>query len=196
MIGENELTADGGSIIDMMYMENLINQYNETLKEGITIDKEIKSLEENDVVKRYLELCRAREDNYSKNNKIYKKMLRKRYQTCNHALVESYCKNYGDYEGRSYHYYGCIKCGLDESVIDREYNYFSIEEKVMYELLRENNFEYLNGVRLGVSYDLKKSMHLYEKIKQNNPELSEEALIEIFKLRVLEEKGAKNLVRK
>ena len=193
---ENEFDLDSGNVIDRKYMKDLVNQYNKLLEEGSTINNELNILKENESVKRYLELCKAREDNYSKNNEVYKKILRKRYQTCNHVLVESYYKNYGDYEGRSYHYYGCIKCGLDESVLDSEYDCFTIEEKVMKELMSDTYFDYINGIRTGISYDLSKSRYLYEEIKNNNPGLSEEALIEIFKSRVLEEKGAKNLTYK
>ena len=59
--------------------------------------------------------------------------------------------------------------------------------------MKENHFDYINGIRTGVYYDLQKSKMIYADIKENNKNLPEEALIEIFKETIKAEKESKKL---
>lgn len=162
-----------------MFGEKII--YEEIVKERKNVDDEIKALEENEIIKRYIELCKKSKQLISEARKAYKGMKHTQYLMCNHLWVTSRFEN-DSVECRTYNYFGCIKCGLDQSVFAKiEFSddvVLSFEEKVMYDFM--TSFYYHSGRHIGLACDLELGTAIYKKLKENNPNISNEDAIKYF----------------
>lgn len=170
---------------------NLEEEYQKSLNDYFEADDAVKKMEQYKVIKKYFELVKKRKELDKKETELYKKRLRIRYENCNHILVESHTDVIYDYEGRSYHYYGCIKCGLDEAVRERDYG-CNREEITMLELMKEYDIYRIDGIRTGICCDLYEARDLYEDLKEKYPDADDEEMAEIFK----NSKKAKKLMNK
>lgn len=159
---------------------NLEEEYQKSLNDYFEADDAVKKMEQYKIIRKYFELVKKREELDKKETELYKKRLRLRYANCNHILVESHTDIIYDYEGRSYHYYGCIKCGLDEAVAERDYG-CNREEITMLELMKEYGVYKINGIRTGICCDLYKAKELYADLKEKYPDATDEEMAEIFK---------------
>ena len=114
-------------------MEDLNKEYKEILKERDTINSEIEQIKKEAMVIKYINYLEKKKELVAKTDELYKKLLIKKYSNCDHILVMSDYE-YDSWEGRSYRYYGCVKCGLNEAVAERGYGR-NIEEIVMLDLM-------------------------------------------------------------
>ena len=162
-------------------MKNLNKEYKEKINEWEEVKQEIRRLKQYKTVKRYLELEEESKIINKDLNNLYKKILYERYSNCNHILVMS-DYDYDSYEGRSYRYYGCIKCGLDEGVINRGYG-LNKEENTMLELMNEYEVHRIGGKQTGIACELSDARELYNEIIENDKDLSDDEIISIFKAR-------------
>lgn len=139
--------------------------YNEIIEIRKRIKKEIKLLEEDKKVRRYLELKKML--NYSLNNE--------QYDLCRHVLV--YSKVYDDDIKRC----GCIKCGLDESVLDENRDELSLNNKIMYDYLK-NHHSRIDGIKTGNKCDLSLAQAIYFKLKEVYPNINDLKAIKYFEI--------------
>ena len=155
--------------------------YREIVEERKSVDDEIKVLEENEIVKRYIELYEKSKQLIREARKAYKGMKRTQYLMCNHLWIISKFEN-DSVESRTYNYFGCIKCGLDQSVFVKvEFSdnaKLSFEEKVMYDFM--TSIYYQDGRYIGVACDLELGTAIYKKIKEKYPNISDEDAIKYF----------------
>lgn len=170
---------------------NLEEEYQKSLNDYFEADDAVKKMEQYKVIKKYFELVKKRKELDKKETELYKKRLRIRYANCNHILVESKTDVIYDYEGRTYRYYGCIKCDLDEAVRERDYD-CNREEITMLELMKEYGIYRIDGIRTGIRCDLSEARYLYEDLKEKYPDADDEEMAEIFK----NSKKAKKLMNK
>ena len=175
-------------------MENLKNQYDNISNERQQIIKELEELSQSEVLKRYFELTK-RDDKLSlEQEKIITEIRNHEYGCCDHVLVMT-SQDYDTYEGRSQKYYGCIKCGLTEEVY-RKVGYgmdlLNFEEKIMYKFLRDN---FLSGKHINILCDLDLARSIYNKLKENNPDIDEETLYKCFKISLDNEKKQSKIKR-
>ena len=159
-------------------MSNLKKEYDEATEQRKRIIEEIKALEENDVVKKYLEIKKQNENLYEKQLTLYEKMKNEEYECCEHVLVYSEI-DYDRYEGRTYRSRGCIKCGLDNSVSKQRREWLSFYQKIMYDYLSK---KYLSGLETKIACDLDLAQAIYSKIKETHPGIDDEMAIKYFKI--------------
>lgn len=157
-------------------MDNLKKEYKEIIEQRKKIIEELKPLEKSEVVKKYLQLCEQNHDLYNKQLSLYKEIKIMEYESCEHILVYSKI-DYDRLEGRTYRSCGCIKCGLDNSVLEEEKRFLSADRKVMDEYLRKN---YLSGIETKISCDLELAQAIYSKIKEEHPDIDDETAIQYF----------------
>lgn len=157
-------------------MSKLKQKYDELTEQRKKIIEEIKPLEESETVKRYLELKQQNKDLYNQQLNLYKDIKEEEYTSCEHILVYSKI-DYDRFEGRSYKSCGCIKCGLDNSVLDSNSEYLSGDRKIMYHYLRK---KYLTGIETKIVCDLDLAQTIYSKIKQAHPNIDDKTAIEYF----------------
>lgn len=161
-------------------MENL-KKLDNIEKQIEQIRKELNELEQSEVLKRYFELSKKNNKLLIEQKKIIAEIKNHEYECCDHILVITSIDR-DEYEGRSQKYYGCVKCGLNEQIYRKcaySRNLLSFEEKIMYDFLKNG---YLNGKRLNFLCDLNSSNSLYNKIKQNNPDIDEATLCKYFEI--------------
>lgn len=159
-------------------MSNLKKEYDEITKQRKKIIEEMKLLEENEIVKRYFELTKQNETLYDKQLILYKEMKNEEYESCKHILVYSKI-NYDRYEGRTSKSCGCIKCGLDNSVLDYQREYLPFTQKIMYDYLRK---KYLRGSETKIACDLDLAQAIYSKIKDAHPDIDDQIAIKYFEI--------------
>ncbi len=136
--------------------------------------KLIKELENNDIVKQYLELLNKQKELENKKIIAYKNMRLDDFSHCKHIWIITSTKT-------NYPSHGCIKCGLDWRV----YNYsnlkeFSIEEQLMYDYLVDN-LPY-DGINTNIYCDLDLARAIYSRIKERNPRINDITLLKYFEI--------------
>lgn len=154
---------------------SLKSEYDSTITQRNAIIAEIKKCEEDETVIRYNELKKQNEDLYKQQRYLYKAMKEEEYSTCKHILVYSKI-DYDGFEGRSDKSCGCIKCGLDNSVLDREQIY--TDRIIMREYLEKHS---LNGIKTKIVCDLDLAKAIYSRIKEEHSDIDDELAIEYFK---------------
>lgn len=135
-------------------------------------------LREDDRVKKYIELQSKNETLYNEQIALYQELKKEEYSSCNHILVYSEI-DYDRYEGRSYKSCGCIKCGLDGSVLSQSREYLPFSQKIMYDYLRKNR---LRGKETNITCDLDLAHAIYSKVKEVHPDINDDTAIGYFEI--------------
>lgn len=162
-------------------MSELKKEYDETTEQRVAVIDELKQLENDELVKRYLELKKENYNLYDKQLRLYGSIKKEEYDECKHILVYSKI-DYDRYEGRTYRSCGCIKCGLDNSVLDKEREWLTPTQKIMYDYLRKNHLNYFNGIKIDILCDIDLATSIYSKIKDANPDIDDETAIKYFEI--------------
>lgn len=165
-------------------MNDLKKQYNQILFERKRLVEQIKDLEKNTKIKKYLKLCSQNDKLAIRQNDLYKQIKVDEYSLCNHIWVNTF-HDYDSWEGRSYDYYGCIKCGLDESVFHLmesccSLDCFSLDQRIMYDFMRNN--QYGRGICIKILCDLDLAKNIYSKIKETYPDIDNETARRYFEI--------------
>lgn len=159
-------------------MSNLKRKYEELENQREKTIEELNQLEEDDRVKRYIELQSKNETLYNEQIALYQELKKEEYSSCNHILVYSEI-DYDRYEGRSYKRCGCIKCGLDGSVSSQSREYLPFSQKIMYDYLRKNH---LRGKETNITCDLDLAHAIYSKVKEVHPDINDDTAIGYFEI--------------
>lgn len=177
-------------------MENFKEQYAKAKSEKNMNIKELNELKNNEKVKKYLESLNKQKILEDKCKNLYKKMKFEEYSSCNHILVKI-SHDFDDIEGRSYDYYGCIKCGLNDAFEKMQYpnNWLPFEQRVMSDFIKENTLAGIRGKYVQELCDLDLAQELYNNIKKEFPDLDEEKTIECFE-KALDENRKKEEIKK
>lgn len=126
----------------------------------------------------YLEQLRTINEQ-NMNEEVCAEIRKNEIKSCNHIWITSKI-NYDCFEGRSEHFYGCIKCGVNQTVLEKDRKYLSIVERIMYDYLIEN---YCNkGIHSSVTCDLDLGKSIYLKIKEKHPDIDDETACKYFEI--------------
>jgi len=160
------------------------SQYENCQKRINLFNERISKLEENPKVKEYIELIKQLEVEQDESNRWYKIMKFEEYSSCNHILVhtkeETASSSKGDFLRT---YCGCIKCGLNQSINNHIYDTSSLtdDKKIQYEFLKRQNFR-ITGIDTEVNCSIELAQNLYQSIIKENKEITDEAVVELFKI--------------
>ena len=157
-------------------MDSLIEQYESLINERERLAETKQTLEYDENTKKYIMLRKIDRRLLKEQHSIYEIMQNETYDKCNHILV--YTKINEDVRGRVYKKCGCIKCGLDENIINNDN--LTFEEKVMENYLKKHN-NYINGKDLKIECDLSLGMAIYSKLKEKYPDIDDSKAIRYFK---------------
>ena len=145
-------------------------EYNKAIEQRKRIKKEIRILEQDKNVKKYIELKKVLNDN----------LYNEQYNSCNHVLVYSKVY-YNEFSGKSIKRCGCIKCGLDESLLDKKREELSFNSKIMYDFLKEH-YGVIEGYNTDNMCDLSLAKAIYFKIKDNYPNVNDMLAVKYFEI--------------
>jgi len=110
-------------------------------------------------------------------------MLYKKFSLCNHIMVYT-TDPYENPDKLTDRSCACIKCGLDNSVLDRLKDSLSEEQLIMYNYLK-NPYNYsANTLNTHIVCDLELGKNIYNEIIENNPNIDDNSLIELFKFKL------------
>ena len=160
------------------------SQYEKCQNTINTFNKKINDLQKNLEVREYIELTRLLKEEQEESNRWYKIMKFDEYSTCNHVLVytkeEEVSSPKGNYMRK---YCGCIKCGLNQSINNHTYDTSNLtdEERIQYEFLKKQDFR-LSGIDTEINCGIVLAQNLYQTIIKENKDITDEALVELFKI--------------
>lgn len=165
-------------------MEDLKEQYNHIVSERQTIIDQINVLAENETVKEYFSLRQQNDELARKQNDLYKQIKIGEYSSCNHIWVNT-LHDYDSWEGRSYNYHGCVKCGLDERIFHLMESYHSpdwltLDQRIMYDYMK--NHSYKSGIDTNLLCDIDLAKAIYAKIKEVHPDIDDETAVKYLKV--------------
>ena len=104
-------------------MDSFKTQYEKAVSERERVMDRLQSLKQDDIVQIYLDLCEREVELQKQQKSLYREMKLDEYSDCDHIWVRIF-EEYDSWEDRSYHSCGCIKCGLDQRVLDEEEKYY------------------------------------------------------------------------
>lgn len=163
-------------------MGSLKEQYDKIVTERKELIEQINALADDKTVKKYFEL-RSQNDKLSNQQRdLYKQIKIEEYSSCNHIWVDT-LHDYDSWEGRSYNYCGCIKCGLDKRVLMESYHnsaWLTLDQRIMYDILR--NHSYRAGIDTNLLCDLDLAKAIYSKIEEVHHDIDDETAIKYFKV--------------
>ena len=165
-------------------MEDLKEQYNHIVSERQTIIYQINVLAENETVKEYFALRKQNDKLASQQMDLYKQIKVGEYSSCNHIWVNT-LHDYDSWEGRSYNYHGCVKCGLDRRVfhlmeILHSPDWLILDQRIMYDYMK--NHSYKSGIDTNLLCDLDLAKAIYAKIKEVHPDIDDETAVKYLKV--------------
>lgn len=154
-------------------MESFKDAYQSIVEERQKVLDAIKCLEENEEVRRYLELCEQDRELDLKQFKLSLLIEKEKYQNCDHIWITT--KD----DGRHKPTCSCIKCGLNYSVLDGAY---SETAKVMRRVIEDSYSG--NGKMLKTSVDASDiycdellARAIFSKLKEHHPDCTDEELV-------------------
>ena len=165
-------------------MDSIRCEYEEIVEERKKVLSEIDVLKENDIVKKYFELCKRNSNLSRTENELYSQIKQDDYTYCNHIWV-NVLKDHDEYEGTTEIYCGCIKCGLDEKILylmeyNPNYNSLTQDEKIMYDYMQDNYYN--RGIHSKVFCNLDLAMSIYKKIKEKHPNIDDKTALKYFEI--------------
>lgn len=177
-------------------MENLKTKYDQIVSERKGLIEQINVLAEDETVKKYLQL-RSQNDKLANQQKdLYEQIKVEEYSSCNHIWVNT-LHDYDRWEGRSYNYCGCIKCGLDRRVFHLMEGYHSsldwltLDQRIMYDFMAGRHTTYGTGINTHILCDLDLAKAIYSKIKEVHPDMDDETAIKYFRAALHNIRGTK-----
>ena len=117
-----------------------------------------------------------------KKEKLYKELKKCEYISCNHMWVTTrYVTN--SFGSGSESYCGCIKCGLNQSVLRKRIEYLSLKERIMYEYMETlGYYGYMRGTIINELCDLDLGCAIYSKINETHPGIDDETAKKYFEI--------------
>lgn len=156
-------------------MKTAINEYNEINEEISNISNQIDLLKQNESVIKYLELEKQKSELLNKKRIAYINLRKNEYNCCDHLFV------YSKVEFDGYANRACIKCGLDEAVLNMEKGFFSEEQRIMYDYLRDNYLKF-TGTNTNILCDIDLAHAIYLRIKNNHPYMDDKQARKYFEI--------------
>ncbi len=162
-------------------MGKLREEYDSLIEQRRKIIEQLTMLEESETVQQYIELKKQNEELYNQQLSLYRDVKMEEYASCSHILVCSKLV-YDRYEGRTCEWCGCIKCGLDTSVLDSDYPLGL--QKIMYDYLKKSHLHSLNiqEIKTDVICDMDLAQVIYAKIKSVYPNIDDETARKYFEI--------------
>ena len=168
-------------------MEELMKLIENVGEERKQIIDEIKELRENSIVKRYLELNGKNDSLFIKQKELIKQYKLKEFNSCQHLWIIT--KSDHDYiEGRTQRYHGCIKCGLNQEVLNKANGvsgtkFLNFEEQIMYNYLKKGIYM-TKGSMIPIFCDFDLARAVYSKIRENNSDIDDETARKYFEISI------------
>ena len=107
----------------------------------------------------------------------YKNLWFKRFDCCNHFLIIS-DSEYDKWEGRSYNWWGCIKCGLNNKVTDMCNGYGDLPFNVMQSYFDKKESYNIPGYHSYINLHFRRAKDMCKKILEEKPSITNEELEE------------------
>ena len=163
--------------------------YEESWRNRVELSNKLMELEYEPKVQEYIRTLNAYNKAKEEEKKWYKEMEFMEYDSCNHILIPTREEGYVSHNiSRSFQYCGCIKCGLDEgkhSFIEGKKDVTCESDEIQYEYLSKHNFR-IKGQEIDINCGLALAREIYNNIKEENPDITDEEIIKLFNEKFVE----------
>ncbi len=154
--------------------------YNIAINELEIIEKEYNELKKDEKVRRYNQLKFRRDILIADKNDFYKRYKNEEYNNCKHLLITTYAKPSRLDKSKVVTYCGCLKCGLNEKVLNVngwfiDYDQLSLDEQIMFDFLSNKPLKKENVT--DIECDLELARAIYNKIMEAHPKISDKKAI-------------------
>ena len=153
------------------------------------VNKRLEELKEDSKVKRYIELTKELIKLDQQYNDVEYQSIINTCSTCNHLFAIS--ETVVDYfEGRSYHHYGCLKCGVDTHLY--EYAFTNVD-KAYASYMRKTYLNPTNNSKLYLEnyHEFLEARSIYLEYREKYKEISDEDVVRLVKEKLEENKKVK-----
>jgi hypothetical protein len=157
-------------------MNNYDREYKELLKQKKDLLFEIKLLEDTSIVKDYIKLRQAIMDLNNEISELHKKIIINDIASCNHIMV---------YTDDNASCCGCIKCGLDNRVLDKNKDELTEDELIIYNYLKKKNIT-SKTINSNIVCNLNLARSIYQELLEDNPLIEDREALEKFATRLSE----------
>ena len=154
-----------------------VNEFYELERKKRSNKKEIDELSKKESVRRYLSLKEQNRLIRKRQEKLFADVYFKFFDSCDHIFV--YSELEFDKTRGTIRSCGCIKCGLNESVLKGHRDELSIQDQIMYDYLTSHE---LSGTKTNNFCDLDLARAIYSKIIDNNPGIDDKTAIKYFEI--------------
>ena len=161
----------------------LLNKELKKTKNQLKKDKiihDLNCLNKSEILSNYLKYKNELDDINGDLIDLKIEMSYKKFSSCNHIMVYT-TDPYENPDKLTDRSCACIKCGLDNSVLDRFKDTLTDEQLIMYNYLKNPHNYSANTLNTHIVCDLELGKSIYNDIIENNPNIDDNSLIELFK---------------
>ena len=159
-------------------MDELIKAYDDVIDLQLETKRKLNFLNEDPIIKLYKSLendCIGLEQ---EKDRLLMTIQTKKYEDCSHIIV--YTSTDYDIKKEGFNRNcACIKCGLDTSILSKDYNTLDFVEKIMYNYLKEHGIK--GGRFTGIPFDFKLATSIYEELLETNPSITDDDVINVLR---------------
>ena len=165
-------------------METIQEQYNAVAEKMKAVQEQITELAASEQVKKYFELQKQKDSLKAQEKSLYQKLKINRYESCQHLWIKTVLRE-NSYDG-DHTFYGCIKCGLDQSVLNVRIDGPRDQINWLLKLERDNDImydfilthpDYFHGTVTDSYGDLELSKAIYSRIKETHPNIDDDTAV-------------------
>lgn len=168
----------------MANIEEMKERLENLKKEQSEVETELIQLRENELIKRYIELCNKESSITYKFKKMSLDIDTEIMKSCNHLFIIGHRDSYFDgHKSVTDTYPYCVKCGLDAKYIDRDtfsYEFLTPLQKQMINIYRNG----CKGIYWKHYCKPIIATQIYRDLRKGLPNLSDEELFEHFKVAI------------
>lgn len=158
-----------------MHMDG--KEYQDIVEERKDIIIELKKLEKDEKVQRYIYLKEENDKLLEQQIVLDTKLKADIYRNCDHVWVTSQVVHNDYLNSKGLYRCGCIKCGLDQRVLDNESAWLSYSDRIMHDCLTSDPGMLHRGIKAPIACDLELAQAIYCKIKDAHPDIDDKTLV-------------------
>ena len=159
-------------------MEELMIDYEKTVDLMIELDNKINYLKNDPNVKLYISIAEERKRLEDEKDRIWALIQQQKFNDCDHIIVYT-SMDYDNKIGKYKRNCACIKCGLDTSILEKDYNSLKASEVIMYDYIKNIGFN--GGLFTGLSFSLELGKNIYQDLKKSNQNITDEEVVRVLR---------------
>ena len=157
------------------------SEYNKIENKIEKVNQEIDKLMKDEYVQKYVSLKDDLDQLLDLKDELYVEMKTDEYSSCNHIFVYTKIKH-ETVDNYEYKCCGCIKCGLNNEVLDYKRKDLNPDQLIMYNYLSNKNNSYGGSLNAHVLCNLDYARAIYRRIAEKHPGIDDKTALKYFEI--------------